>query len=375
MIPYGKQSISDEDIQAVVEALKHDFITQGPTVEVFEKALAQKLGAKYAVAFNSGTSGLHAVYDSIGLSTGDEFITTPISFVATSNAGLYVGAKPIFVDVDENGNLNPELILEKITSKTKAIVPVHFSGNPVNLKKIKEITDEKNLIVIEDACHALGAEYDNSPIGSCKYSTATVLSFHPVKHITTGEGGAVLTNSEEIYQNLIRFRAHGISKKNTPQDELWQYEMIDLGFNYRITDFQSALGISQLKRLDEFVNKRREIAKTYDDAFSNENVIKKINPAQEARPSYHLYPIRLQNSKIRKSIFNDLRAASIACQVHYIPIPSQPFYKDLGYSMSDLPKAQQFYEQEISIPMYPALEKDQTAFIIKKILELSNKYK
>ncbi|PCJ61782.1 MAG: UDP-4-amino-4,6-dideoxy-N-acetyl-beta-L-altrosamine transaminase [Planctomycetota bacterium] len=373
MIPYGRQSINQDDLNNVLSALKNDFITQGPLVSQFESNLSEKVQCDYAVVFNSGTSALHAAYFAIGLKKGDEFITTPISFVATSNAGLYLGAKPVFVDVNQSGNIDHHLIEANISSKTKAIVPVHYSGNPVNLKEIYHIAKNKKLMVIEDACHAVGAFYDNKPIGACEYSDATVFSFHPVKHITTGEGGAVLTNNKRIFESLVQFRSHGINKNNTTEDEPWLYEMEDLGYNYRITDIQCALGISQLNRLDQFVSRRQEIARLYDEAFLDKSFVDVIKPLESSSSSYHLYPIFVKNANVRKIIFKELRSAGINCQVHYIPIPSQPYYKNLGYKSESFPEANKFYEREISIPMFPDLTNEQVSFIIKTVLMLTEK--
>ena len=293
MIPYSRQFIDEEDIEEVVKVLKSDFITQGPKIQEFEKKLAKYCGPKYAVVFNSGTSALHGAYFALlGLRKGDEFITSPITFVATANAGLYLGAKPVFVDIEaDTGNIDALKIEKKITKKTKLIVPVHYAGHPVDLEKISEIAKKNKLFVVEDACHALGAKYrrqkavsskqnkdkkseDWIKIGSCKYSDMTVLSFHPVKHITTGEGGSVLTNNEEFYQRLLMFRTHGITKDSsrfTIHDSRligdWYYEMQFLGYNYRMTDIQAALGTSQLKKLDSFVDRKRAIADCYNKAF------------------------------------------------------------------------------------------------------------
>ncbi len=372
MIPYGRQFIDEEDIKAVIEVLKSDYITQGPKVKEFEDSLARYCGAKYAVVFNSGTSALHGAYFALGLSKGDEFITSPITFVATANAGLFLGAKPVFVDVEEDtGNLNPERIEEAITEDTKLIVPVHYAGHPADMKRIKNIADKYELRVVEDACHALGAKYRDSKVGSCKYSDATVFSFHPVKHITTGEGGAVLTNDEEIYERLLMFRNHGITKEqhkfiNFPDGD-WYYEMQFLGYNYRITDFQCALGISQLKKLDSFVKKRREIAMFYNEALKHNPHFALPVERDYAFNSYHLYPIRFKEKDMRDKAFKVLRQSGIGVQVHYIPVYLQPYYRKLGYSKGICPVAEKFYGSVLSLPIYPGMSENEMHRVIERL--------
>ncbi len=376
-IPYGRQFIDEEDIKSVVEVLRSDFITQGSKIPEFEEKLASYCGAKHAVVFNSGTSALHGAYFALGLSKNDEFITTPITFVATANAGLYLGAKPIFVDVEpDTGNIDVNKIEEKITEKTKLISVVHYAGHPVDLEKVKLIADKYGLKVVEDACHALGAKYKGEKIGSCKYSDATVFSFHPVKHITTGEGGAVLTNDKEVYEKLLMFRNHGITKDknkflNKPQGD-WYYEMQFLGYNYRMTDIQAALGISQLKKLDKFVEKRREIAKIYNEAFKNNPYFDIPVEKEYAFHSYHLYPVRLKDKTKKKEIFNKLRQNGIGIQVHYIPVYLQPYYQNLGYKKGICPLAEDFYEREISLPIYPKMEHRDIIYVAKKLLQDKN---
>jgi len=374
-IPYGRQFIDKSDIKAVVEVLRSDFITQGPKISEFEKKLAKYCKAKYAVVFNSGTSALHAAYYAIGLNKGDEFITSPITFVATANAGLFLGAKPIFVDVEEEtGNIDVKKIEERITHKTKLIVPVHYAGHPVDLEKIKDIGEKYNLFVIEDACHALGAKYKDSKIGSCKYSDMTVFSFHPVKHITTGEGGAILTNKEDLYEKLLMFRNHGITKDEKrcirKKEGNWYYEMQFLGFNYRMTDFQAALGISQLKKLNRFMEKRRKIAEIYHKAFEDNPYFKIPLEKDYAFSSNHLYPIRLKDEykAKKKGIFKVLRKQGIGVQVHYIPVYMQPYYKSLGYKEGLCPIAEDFYKREISIPIYPRMNEEEVNFVIKVLM-------
>ncbi|MDQ7082430.1 MAG: UDP-4-amino-4,6-dideoxy-N-acetyl-beta-L-altrosamine transaminase [Aquificota bacterium] len=372
MIPYGRQFIDEEDIRAVVEVLRSDFITQGPKVREFEEKLADYCGAKYAVVFNSGTSALISAYSAVGLSEGDEFITSPITFVATANAGILLGAKPIFCDVEpDTGNMDPDKLEDLISPKTKLIVPVHYGGHPADMERIRDIADRYGLKVVEDACHALGAEYRGSKVGSSKYSEATVFSFHPVKHITTGEGGAVLTNDEEIYRKLLLIRNHGITKdpsdfKEAPEGG-WYYEMQSLGYNFRMTDFQAVLGISQLRKLPEFVRRRREIAELYGELLSGMNLIELPVEKPYALNSYHLFPIRVKEKAMRKELFDHLRSSGIGVQVHYIPVYWHPFYRELGYKRGICPIAEDFYSREISLPIYPKLSEGEIEFMVRTI--------
>jgi len=359
-IPYSRQWIDEDDIEAVNAVLKSDYLTQGPMQKEFEDKLAEYCGAKYCVVFNSGTSALHGAYSASGLKADDEFITSPISFVASSNAGLYLGSTPVFADIEkETGNIDSSKIEEAISSKTKLIVPVHYSGHPVDMMTVQKIARERSIAVIEDACHALGAVYKGERTGSCALSDMTVFSFHPVKHIATGEGGAVTTNSEEYYRKLQMFRTHGITKddfKYEPDGE-WYYEMQTLGFNYRMTDIQSALGISQLSKLDQFVARRREIAGIYNDTFKDNNYFDIPQEREYALSSYHLYPVRLKDNckNLKREIFSVLRKKGLGVQVHYIPIYRQPYYQDLGYKNGLCPASEDFYQREISIPIYPAM--------------------
>ena len=382
-IPYGRQWIDDEDIEEVIKVLKSDFITQGPVIEKFEKALAEYFSAKYCVVFNSGTSALISAYFAIGIKPNEEFITTPMTFVATSNAGLILGAKPVFVDVEEDtGNIDVNLIEKAINPRTKAIVPVHYGGHPVNLERIRSLADKYNLFVIEDACHAMGAKYRNSPIGACEYSDATVFSFHPVKHITTGEGGAVLTNDYVIYKRLKIFRNHGITKNPVdfifPSEGLWYYEQHYLGYNFRLTDLQSALGLSQLKKLTRFVKRRREIAHYYNEVFKKDFSEFFEVPVEKhyAYHSYHLYPIRLKEpyKKYKKEIFEKLRNKKLGVQVHYIPVYKQPYYQRLGYKEGICPKAEKFYQAEISLPIFPAMTDEMVEEVIRRLYEVFNSF-
>ena len=372
-IPYSRQYIDREDIREVVKVLKSDFITQGPKIHEFENRLAEYCGSKFAIVFNSGTSALHGAYFALNLDKSDEFITSPITFAATSNAGLYLGAKPVFVDVEkETGNIDTSKIEEKITKKTKLLVPVHYAGHPVNLKKISQIAKKYNLFVVEDACHALGAKYKGNTIGNCKHSDMTVLSFHPVKHITTGEGGAVLTNNKEFHKKLLMFRSHGIAKDkfiNKPDGE-WYYEMQFLGYNYRMTDIQAALGISQLKKLDPFVERRRAIAELYNKAFNDNPHFDIPYEKKYAISSYHLYPIRLKNAYKDKKIiiFSKLRERGLGIQTHYIPVYWHPYYRNLKYKKGLCPVAEDFYQREISIPVYPGMTNGNINYVIQTVL-------
>ncbi|WP_369693472.1 UDP-4-amino-4,6-dideoxy-N-acetyl-beta-L-altrosamine transaminase [Methanobrevibacter thaueri] len=369
-LPYGKQTIDDEDIEEVIKTLKSPLITQGPKIEEFEKELAKYCGSKYAVAFNSGTSALHGAYFALGLKKGDEMITSPNTFVASSNAGLYLGANVRFGDIElETGNIDASKI--ETSENTKLITPVHYSGNPVDLKELSEIDNVK---IIEDGAHALGAVYDGKKIGSLKYSEMAMFSFHPVKHITTGEGGIIVTNDEEYYERLQLFRSHGITKNNLVNESHgdWYYEMQELGFNYRITDIQCALGLSQLKKLDSFVKARRRIASIYNEIFED-NPYFDVTIEKEGRKSaYHLYPILLKDKfiKSKKEIFAKLRANGLGVQVHYIPVYKQPYYQKLGFKMDLCPVCEEFYKRELSIPMYPTLSDEDIEFVKETLFEV-----
>jgi len=377
-LSYSCQWIDNKDIESVVDVLKGDWITRGPKIEEFEKALQNYTGAKYVVVFSSGTAALHAAYFAAGIKSGNEIITSPISFVSTSNAALFLGAEPVFVDIELNtGNLDFKNIEKLITKKTIAIVPIHYGGHPVDLTTIRAIARYRHLLIIEDACHALGAKYFNEKIGSCRDSDMTIFSFHPLKSITTGEGGAITTNSRAFYKRLKVFRGLGITKdpvefkvKNYPGG--WYSEMQLLGYNYNLTDFQAALGISQLKKLDMFITRRREIARIYSNAFRDNSWFDIPVEKSYAQSAWHLYPIRLKEKykNERKKIFNKLREQGLGVQVHYLPIYRHPYYQKLGYSLEGCPNAEDFYEREISIPIYPAMTDADIERVIKIIQEI-----
>ncbi|MFH1846197.1 MAG: UDP-4-amino-4,6-dideoxy-N-acetyl-beta-L-altrosamine transaminase [Candidatus Omnitrophota bacterium] len=377
MIPYGKQYIDEEDIKEVLGALRSDWITQGPRVKEFEDALCAFTGAEYAVAVSSGTAALHIAALSAGINEGDEVITSPITFAASANCVLYCGGKSIFADIDSAVvNIDPEEIEKKITPRTKAIIPVHFAGHPCDMEKINTIAKKYGLIVIEDAAHALGAEYKGSKIGSCEYCDMTILSFHPVKHITTGEGGAVLTNDKALYDKLVLFRSHGITKDCPDGDGAWYYEMRALGYNYRITDIQCALGTSQLRKLDGFIKRRKEIAGVYDNAFCDSPVFDIPEETEDVSSSRHLYVIRLrgENQQSRKDIFDELRAKGIGVQVHYVPVHYHPYYRENGYKDVSYPQAESYYASAISLPLYPAMSDDDVRDVVRIVKEVTNKY-
>ena len=369
-IPYGKQSIDEDDINSVVEVLKSDFLTTGPKIKEFEEELCRYTNAKYCVAVANGTAALHLA-SLVLLNKGDKVITTPNSFVATSNSILYVEAIPIFVDIQEDGNIDLDLCEEELKKdrSIKALYVVHFSGNPINQKKLKYLKESYNIKILEDCAHSLGATFEDIKAGSCENSDCSILSFHPVKHITTGEGGAVTTNSKEIYEKLLELRAHGI--KRLPDFAPWYYEMHSLGFNYRITDMQAALGISQLKKLDSFIKRRKEIALKYDKAFLN-SVVKPLYSFTK-NSSYHLFVVKVDFSKLNISkveLFNKMREKNIGLQLHYIPINKQPFYKNLGYGNEDTPIMNIYHEDSFSLPMYSSLSNEEQEYVIKTLFEV-----
>lgn len=371
-IPYGKQNITQEDIDAAVETLKSDYLTTGPKVKEFEDALASYCGAKYCVAVSNGTAALHLASMCL-LEEGDKVLTTPNSFLATSNAILYVGAKPIFIDIAKDGNIGLDLCEKELRkdSTIKAIYGVAFSGNMLNQEKLKYLKETYDIKILEDSAHAIGAVYDGIKSGGCTNSDISIFSFHPVKHITTAEGGAITTNDKEIYEKLIMLRGHGMVK--TSDMKPWEYEMRDLGFNYRMTDIQCAIGVSQLKKLPSFIERRFEIAKNYDNAFKNSMVTPLYT--FDGKSSYHLYVVQVDFSKIRISkvdLFNKLREKSIGIQLHYMPINKQPYYKRLGYGDEITPVMDKYYEECFSLPMYPLLSNEEQVYVIQSLFEILN---
>ena len=368
-LPYSHQYIDADDISSVVEVLKSDWITQGPKVEEFEKVVADYCGARYGVAMSSGTAALHAACSVAGISKGDEAITTPITFAATANAVVYCGGKPVFADIREDTlNIDVEEIKKKLSPRSKVILPVDFAGHPADLDEIKAIAREGNLTVIEDACHALGAEYKGRKIGNL--SNMTILSFHPVKHITTGEGGMVVTDSEEFYEKLRVFRHHGIVKDN-PDIGPWHYEIQEPGYNFRITDFQCALGISQLKKLERFVARRREIAARYNEAFAEMEEIITQPESADVKAAYHIYVIQIRTELLkvgRREIFEALRAENIGVNVHYVPVHLHPFYqREFGYKKDDYPKAERYYERAITLPIFPKMSDEDNKDVVEAV--------
>lgn len=380
---YGRQCIEEDDIQAVVETLRSDFITCGPKVDEFEAELCRFTGAKYAVAVSNGTAALHVACLAAGIGPGDEVITTPITFAASANCALYCGARPVFADIDPGTyNIDPESIRAHITDKTKAVVAVDFTGQVVQIEKIREICKEHNLIFIEDAAHSIATTYNGVQVGNL--ADLTTFSFHPVKTITGGEGGAITTNDEKLYQRLTLYRTHGITKEPGemqlmgPEDGAWYYEMQDLGYNYRITDFQAALLVSQMKKLPRFSAARKAIVKKYDQAFAKipEVIVQKEIP--QADTTRHLYVLQLNLDKLtcnRKEFFDALAEEGIQPQVHYIPVYFFPYYQKLGYEKGLCPKAEKLYNAILSLPLYPALTEKDTDDVIRAVEKVARNYR
>jgi UDP-4-amino-4,6-dideoxy-N-acetyl-beta-L-altrosamine transaminase len=368
MIPYGRQHITQADIDAVVNVMQSDFLTQGPKVPAFERAVADKVGAKHAVAVNSGTSALHVAYLALGLGPGDILWTSPITFVASANCALYCGAKVDFVDIDPHTyTMCPKALEEKLEQAKKEnrlpkiVIPVHLCGQSCNMAAIFDLSQKYGFKIIEDACHALGAEYRGSSIGSCRYSEISVFSFHPVKIITTAEGGIAVTNDFDLAARMARLRSHGITREpelmTHEPDGPWYYQQIELGFNYRMTDIQAALGLSQLARLDAFVSRRRELAKRYDQLLADLPVIlPQQNP--DGMSAWHLYVIRLQLDRIhqsRKQVFKSMRDKGIGVNLHYIPVHLQPWYRALGFETGQFLKSEQYYREALTLPLFYAM--------------------
>lgn len=368
MIPYGRQTIENDDIQAVIEVLKSDFLTTGPKAEEFERAVADYVGVKYAVAIANGTAALHAACHVAGISEGDEVITTPLTFAASANCVLYCGGTPVFADVDPRTyNIDPEDIKRKITDKTKAIIPVHLAGQPCDMDAIQQIAKEYGLIVIEDGAHALGSEYKGKKVGSL--SQMTTFSFHPVKPITTGEGGMIVTDDEELYKRLLLFRSHGITREEsmmTRNEGPWFYQQLELSYNYRLTDIQCALGSSQLKKLDAFLARRKELVRRYNEAFAEYEDIVIPYQMPETDSGWHLYIVQVINCD-RKKVFEELRAGGLNVNVHYIPVYYHPYYQEHGYANVHCPNAEEIYSHIISLPLFPSLTNEQQDEVIEKV--------
>jgi UDP-4-amino-4,6-dideoxy-N-acetyl-beta-L-altrosamine transaminase len=394
-IPYGQQNITDDDIQAVIEVLKSDFLTQGPKIAEFESAFAEYIGCRYAIAVSNGTAALHLSAMALNIQPGDKIITSPITFAASANCVRYCGGEVVFADIEPNSylldiNKVKDLLYNSPKGTYKGIIAVDFAGSSVNLENYRMLADEFGLWIIEDACHAPGAYFIVSKdrrqfCGNGNFADLAIFSFHPVKHIATGEGGMITTNDEDLYKRICRLRTHGITKeselfqnsidfaigeRSNPKSDLdtypgWYYEMIELGFNYRLTDFQVALGLSQLKRANEGLRKRREIAKKYNEIFQGKPYIKGHSGFSEEH-AYHLYVIEVDN---RKGLYDYLRSKRIFAQVHYIPVHLMPYYRQFGWKEGDLIQAENYYQSCLSLPMYPTLKEEEQMFVIKTIDE------
>lgn len=361
---YGKQLIDEEDIAAVVETLRSDYLTCGPKVREFEQAICDYTGAKYAVAVANATAGLHIAALAAGLQEGDEAITSPITFLSSANCVRFTGATVRFADIEaDTANMDPEEVRKQISPRTKAIIPVHFAGQSCDMERIAAIAHEHGLMVIEDAAHAIGSDYKDTKVGSCRYSDMTVFSFHPVKTITTGEGGAVTTNDEALYRKLLAYRAHGMHKDGDMAQD-WRYEMRELGFNYRLTDIQAALGISQLRKLESFKARRREIVAYYNEHLGLPHLAER----EFSNACFHLYPVLVED---REGIYHRARQAGLYLQVHYIPVHTQPYYQSLGYREGDYPNAEAYYCRCISMPLYPSLTDEDVEEIVCRMQKIN----
>ena len=380
MIYYGKQCIDEQDINAVIEVLKSDFLTQGPAIEKFEQAVAEYCGAKYAVAVTNATSALHIACMAAGLGTGDTLWTSPITFTASANCGRYCGADVDFVDIDNDTyNMSVTALkekLEKAEVKPKVVVPVHLAGQSCDMEEIHKLAEQYGFMVIEDASHAIGADYKDTKVGCCKYSDMVVFSFHPVKIITTGEGGMVLTNNEDLYKKLTLYRSHCITREpelmTKEADGPWYYQQIGLGFNYRMTDVQAALGYSQLTKVDKFVTRRRQLAARYNDLLKNLPVkLPYQNP--ETNSSWHLYLVRVDFSKVnktKKQIFAEMKEKGVCLNLHYIPVHTQPYYQNLGFKHGDFPVSEKYYEEAFTLPLYYSLTDEQQDCVVSALKEV-----
>ncbi len=379
LLPYSHHVIENADISAVVEVLQSDWVTTGPKVGEFEEALASYVGASHAVSFSSGTAALHGAVFAAGLGPGDEAITTPLTFCATANCVLYQGARPVFADIlGDTLNIDPNEVSGRITAKTKAILAVDYAGHPAELDSLMELAGRHDLMVIEDACHALGAEYKEIRVGGISHMT--VFSFHPAKHVTTGEGGIVTTDDPEFARRLRMFRSHGIDSdaRERQTEGRWRYEMVALGYNYRLTDIGSALGLSQLSKLDRNLNRRREIAARYGRAFEDLTCIEPPFVRQDANPAWHLYPIRLNLPELRASraeVFRALWAEGLGVNVHYLPVHLHPYYREqFGYQGGEYPLAENAYERLISLPMFHAMSDQDIEDVIMAVIKVCGAY-
>jgi UDP-4-amino-4,6-dideoxy-N-acetyl-beta-L-altrosamine transaminase len=386
MIPYGKQWISQQDIDAVVSVLNSDFLTQGPVVPRFEKAFAEKVSAEFAVASNSATSALHIACLALGVSKGDLVWTSPVSFVASSNCAIYCNAKVDFVDIDPTTyNMSVEALEQKLHEAEingtlpKVVIPVHLAGQSCDMKTIHSLSLKYGFKIIEDASHATGGRYDGQPVGSCKYSDVAVFSFHPVKIITSGEGGIAVTNSQKIMLSMASFRSHGITRDpdlmTIEPDGAWFYQQLELGFNYRMTDIHAALGLSQLSRLDTFVEQRHSIANIYFDKLKSDNIILP-SQHQDSYSSFHLFILNfidVAGPQSRNNVFNRMRQSGINVNLHYIPIYRHPYYSAMGFDRSCYPEAEMYYQRAVSIPMYPNMTAEQQDFVIDVIKSVTAK--
>jgi UDP-4-amino-4,6-dideoxy-N-acetyl-beta-L-altrosamine transaminase len=373
-LPYARHDLDEADIESVVHALRSGFLTQGPAVQAFEAELKSQTGAPFAVAVNSGTAALHIAYAALGLGPGDELITSPITFVATANAARQLGASVVFADVDEQGNLDPLSVLERISARTRGIAAVHFAGLPADLAHLREIAQAHNLFLVEDAAHALGAEYEGSKIGTSTYSDLTTLSFHPVKHITSAEGGAVLGARPELQETLRRLREHGLAREPRADSEgLYGYVQSSLGYNYRLSDIHAALGVSQAKKLERFVERRRELAELYRAELASHvspELVRTLAQPPGRKSAYHLFPVLIDYERLgltRGVFMRELRARGIGSQVHYIPVNEQPYYR---LSAGQCPRARSFFERELSLPMFPAMSDDDVKRVVSAVREV-----
>lgn len=374
IIPYGRQTVLDEDVNAVLQVLKSDYLTQGPKLKEFEEQIASYHKADYAVAFANGTAALHGAYYAAGINSGDEIISSPITFAASTNAAVYLGATPVFTDISlETNCIDINAIRDKVTDKTKVITPVSLAGYPVDLKAVRTIADESGCYIIHDAAHAIGSKRNNT--FGMEYADMAILSFHPVKHITTGEGGMVLTNSEELYEKLILFRTHGITKdKNRLEanDGPWYYEMQELGYNYRMSDINAVLGIKQFERIDENLKRRNQIANYYNEAFADIDALitpPGFSPSDSSNlHSYHLYTLRVSNVADRRPLYDHLHENGVLAQIHYIPVTAQPYYRDtFGIRREDYPNAELYYNSELSIPMFHGMRDEDIEYVIEVV--------